>query len=552
MKKFKSIGGGKLEVKFQLPKPLFTETLAFIKEIKGRLWEPRNKVWLLPDTQEVRNLLLDNGFTGDSPIPSTTFEIIKPVIAPVDSTRLHPDLHPYQIEGVGFLLGRNGCGLIGDEVGLGKSNISISYIHYTDMVPALVVCPASIKTNWSREIKKWTNRKSIILSGQTGYKIPKRDFVIINYDILASFDIEKVKDKKGNEKKLRKMKPNCWLPYLQDYGFKAIILDEAHSLKNPDAMRTKAFFHIVEDIPHRIFMTATPMKNRPSDLWTTLHCLDSKKFPNYYAYLNKYCDPKFSGFGWTYKGLTNGEELASLVSPLMLRREKRDVLADLPQRQIFTVSMELEHSALNKSEKARTEFKEWALGTVQKAADKKAHIETLRALAYIGKRKSVIEWIENFLESGKKLIVMAHHRNVIDDLHDVFKGVSLVIDGRTKDRQKIVDDFTDKEKYRLLIGQIQAAGVGLNIVVASDIAMIEPPYTPADTEQCFGRIDRITQKADTVTLYHLVGEGTVDEDILMILSEKAEMIGKVLDGGKTADLFGGDLEDILVDMWRKK
>lgn len=556
MKQYKVVAG-KLEVKFQLPGAEFTGTLNLIKSITGRKWIDAGKCWHIPDSTANRKLLDDNGFNTTEKTKESTpvgeFPIVKPVIAPVDKSLLPKDLHPYQIEAVGFLLGRGGSGLLADDVGLGKTLEALAYCVYAKQFPALIICPASVKTNWQREIRKWFGKDSVQLSGQVGQHIPKRiPFVIINYDILSSYFVEILIDKNGKEKKIRTLKDDCWLPILQDYGFKTVICDEAHNLKNSTALRTLAFTALADKIDNKIFLSATPIKNRTAEFYTILNKLDPKHFNNEYRFLHKFCGPKHNGFGWTYKGLTNEQELESLTVPLMLRRYKRDVLKDLPDRHILTIPMDMDNETMVEYKKASEAFLIWMQGEKLKNKEKKAHIETLRSLAYIGKRNSTVEWIENFLESDKKLIVMAWHTNVIDDLHNVFKKNSLVITGKTTHRQEIVDKFTNESKYQILIGQAIAAGVGLNIVCSSDVALVEPMYSPGDVEQLFGRVDRITQQADKVTLYHLVGEGTVDEDLVMLLDGKSDLIGRVMDGGNKANLFGGDIDDLLINLWKKK
>ena len=157
--------------------------------------------------------------------------------------------------------------------------------------------------------------------------------------------------------------------------------------------------------------------------------LDPKTFPNQWKFLHRYCDPKFDGFGWTFKGLTNEDELKALINPLIHSVKKRDVLKDLPDRQINTVAMEVTDTSLkNEYIRASKKFLEWVNNTKSKKNhDGKMHVETLRSLAFQMKRDSVVEWIDDFIQDEDKLIVFCVHTNAIDDLSAVFQDQCVVI-----------------------------------------------------------------------------------------------------------------------------
>jgi len=530
---------GRLVIKFYVPSPDFQATIFQIKQCENYKFDPIGKKWTVEASQDNIDLLVASDFIPTPAVKALwknkpVFKEAKPVLAPVNLALLDPRLYPYQVEGVQWLEGRNGTGIIGLPVGLGKSNIAASYgaIH-PKCRPILVVCPACVKYNWQREIKLWAKEDAIILSSKTPSRIdPKAKWVIINYDILTP-----------------------WESVLVDFKFQYLIGDESAYVNNPSTKRTKAFVRLARIIPKKALLSATPIRNRPSEFYTALSLVDRATFHNRHRYLTRYCDPRYSGFGWTYKGLTNEEELFALTSKVMFRKRKEDVLTDLPQKRKIVIPFPLDKDSQKKYNKASNDFIEWARSTkAKKGLDGKAHIETLRQLAYIGKRDGVIEWISNFLDSDEKLVVFAWHTNVIDDLYDVFKDACVVVDGRTSSLQKQanIDAFQGDASITLFIGQITAAGIGINLTAASSLAIVEFPWTPGDLEQAMGRIDRIGQKSSLISFYYLVGAGTVDEDTAELLDEKSKILDRTLDGKADREIFGVDIVTMLTELHAQK
>jgi len=531
--------GTKLIIKFYVPTYEFQKTVDLVKTCEGRSFDPAKKRWTAFPTQENISLLVANNFIASPKVkalwkdaPVFVDEIIP--LADIDTSKLDKRLFPYQFDGVRWLEAHKGSGVIGLPVGLGKSNIAASYgrLHPEDR-PILIVCPACVKYNWQREVKIWAGEEAMVLSGKTVYRLNTHyKWVIINYDILKE-----------------------WADTLVEAKFKYLIGDESAYVNNPSTYRTKAFIRLARVIPKRVLLSATPIRNRPSEFFTALNLVDRKLFPNRKKYLDRYCEPKFNGYSWTYKGLTNEEELFHNVQKVMFRRRKEDVLSDLPDKRKIIVPFALDSASQKKYDKASTSFKNW-VQTLEatKALSKKAHIETLRQLAYVGKRDEVIEWIGNFLESGEKLVVFAYHTEAIDDLANAFGKEAVVVDGRTSSKQKQsnIDAFQNDRRVKLFIGQTTAAGVGITLTAASSMAVVEFPWTPGDLEQMFGRIDRIGQEAKMLSYYFLVGAGTVDEDTALLLDEKSKMLDKTLDGHVTGDIFGMSIEDMLCNLYKKE
>ena len=473
------------------------------------------------------------------------------------------ELYKYQIEGVHFLEQKNGRALIADEMGLGKTVQVLSWLKlHPEFSKVLVICPASLKINWQREAEKWALLDMEILNGTTPHKIKSND-VIINYDILS-----------------------YWEKHLKLKQFDVIIFDEAHYIKNNKAKRTKAFKRLVKSVPRLIALTGTPIENKPIEIYNIVKVIDPSIFPDATDFAIEFCGAKKTRFGWDKNGATNTLRLNKILSSsIMIRRKKVDVLKDLPEKQIIKVPFEINNrieydqaetefveflkkkfNTENLTEEILEELKQFAkrndievseeLTTDEirlikehkferiASAPVLAQIELLKQLAVKGKIDQIIEWIENFLESGEKLVVFGIHRKTVDFLFEKFP-TAVKIDGSTSQiqRQKAVDRFQTDPNVKLFIGNIRAAGVGITLTAASNAAIIEFPWSPGELNQAADRIHRITQTKQ-VTIWNLVGESTIEEKIITLLKKKEKVITKILDGKQYED------QSILMDLFK--
>jgi SWI/SNF-related matrix-associated actin-dependent regulator 1 of chromatin subfamily A len=443
-------------------------------------------------------------------------------------------LMPFQIDGVKFLEQRNGTGIIGDEMGLGKTVQTLGYMFlHPELFPIIIVCPASLKLNWAKEAEEWLDIKRSqihIFDGKKSHPLRQlKKVYIINYDILEG-----------------------WKSVISSLGAGLIIGDEIHYIANKSAKRTKAFLDVCKRISSKILLSGTPIKNYPKEFFVSLNLVAPTVFPNEWRYRNRYCGPSHNGFGWTYTGATNMEELHDLITPYMIRREKKDVLKDLPDKTVSMVPMECDKLALKNYNQAYADFIDWVKDVEEKTSlDKKAHVEYLKQLAYIVKRNSVLKWISDFVSTGQKIVIFSYHRKALDDLERMFSSISVRVDGSVKsvDRQRAVDEFQNNPDIKIFNGQINAAGVGLTLTAASSVAFTEFTWIPGDMAQAADRVHRITQK-NAVNVYYLFAPNTVEENILTILQEKTKNIGKILDGKDvefiSADMFSQFISGIKV------
>lgn len=509
-----NINTDKIEIKFWVEsREEFFSLLEQIKTLPGRVWNAQRKMWTCPPSRFAIEQLSGWGFDIDENL----FLFLKQEQKiELPDTWPFNQLRDYQREGVAFMQTKNGRALIGDDMGLGKTLQSIAYLQLNPEIrPALVICPASLKLNWQREIQKWTKKNNSItlISGRSNTVLEKADIHIINYDIVAD---------------------NLELLIKQQY--KIIVIDECHQLRNYKAQRTKAVKELKKTVDKLICLSGTPIVNRPVEFFNTLNMLDPETWNSWYRYVNRYCNPESNGFGITYKGANNTEELHKILTEtVMLRRLKKDVLEELPEKQISIIPVELSDRSSYRA--AENNLETWLSENKGKQAAITAlsEIEHLKQIAAELKLKNCIAWIEDYLESEGKLVVFATHHFVIDELKKYFGDRAVKLDGRDslEQKQQAVDSFQNDPSIELFIGNIQASGVGITLTAASSVAFLELAWTPGDHMQCEDRIHRIGQEADSVNAFYLIAENTIEEDIMDLLDEKRQVLDAVLDGKET-------------------
>lgn len=395
--------------------------------------------------------------------------------------------------------------------------------------PAIIVCPASLKLNWEREAKKWLteNEKIHVVNGK-GWK-NNQTIYIINYDIL----------KKHYE-------------HLTSIDAKVIILDESHYVKNSKAQRTKLATEISRKIPNRILLTGTPVLNRPVELWQQLNILDPNTWNNFFSYGVRYCNGQRTMWGWDFSGASNIEELNEKLKTIMVRRTKAQVLKELPDKRYSSVVVPI--SNRQEYTQAESQFLSYIRKikgdeAVMKAkrAEMLTKIEALKQLSARGKMKAIFDWIDNFIESGEKLVIFANHTEIINNLYEKYKDIAVKLTGADSQeaRQKAVDDFQNKSEIKIFIGNIKASGVGITLTASSNVAFIELPWTPSELQQATDRLHRIGQKS-AVNVYYLLGENTIDEKIAKLLEEKASIVDAVIDGKEQKNL--NILDDLIKEV----
>lgn len=521
---------GERVIKISFPYDL--SMLERVRSLPGRKWHPEIKCWSAPIYLESLNMLISWGFNLDDKLHTFILKVNakREEFVTGQIPGLKGKLYPFQSEGVAFIDHNKGRALVADEMGLGKTVQALGYVQlHPELKPVVIVCPASLKLNWERECHRWlSSPDTIILKGTTPYTF-KENIIIINYDILPDW-----------HQVLRLREPQI------------LITDECHYYKSNKAKRTKAVRMLSKGIPNVIALSGTPIENRPIEIYNAISIIKPDLFPKQWHFIQHYCAPKYNGYGWNFNGASNTSELHHVLSStIMIRRKKADVLKDLPDKIRSFIPMELTNS--EEYYKAESNFINWVRETKGNEAARKASnaeafscIEALKQLAVKGKLQQAKEWIYDFLESDRKLVVFATHHFVIDELTKEFGNISVHVDGRVpmNIRQQAVDMFQTKNEVKLFIGNIEAAGVGITLTAASDVAFLQLPWTPGKLEQATDRVHRIGQK-NSVNVYYLLANNTIEERVAKLLDNKRKILDGVLDGRDT------DQDSLLTELMKQ-
>lgn len=414
----------------------------------------------------------------------------------------------------------------------GKTVEALSWMVYANAYPALYVVNAPTKLQWQGAYRKWVGATKKhypdvdVLSGRKPYRLDRSKSYIINWDILSD-----------------------WKEELAQVGFRLLVGDEVQAIGNPESLRASAFKELSQVIPHVIGMSGTPAMSKPMQFWTLLSIVEPSMFKNFFVFKNRYCDPQTDAFGTKYNGASNVEELHELLVNCMLRRTKSEVMKDLPPKVMEVVPLEVDESALNDYyEEERAVFSgETIEGEKENARNKVAHL--LRS-AYALKEKSMLLWIEDFLESGKKLLLFAWHRSVVEVLYDTLKAYNpaLIYGGMSaNDRESARLKFIEDDTCKVMVANIQAGGVGIDgwQSCCDSVAFAEFAHTPTLHNQATDRLHRGGQ-INTVTAYYLTAPGTIDDDALEVLDTRAKMMSNIMDGKEMAS------SDLLTELLERR
>jgi len=425
--------------------------------------------------------------------------------------------------------------ILADDMGLGKTSSAIIASIEANPSKSLIICPASLKQNWKREIENYSKKEIYICEGKK-YD-DSADFVIINYDIIKNFHSLKSKEE----------------TIIQKSKFDLVIIDECHYIKSPQASRTKLINDICKDINKIWLLTGTPLTSRPIDYFNLLSLVDSPVSKNWMAYVKRYCAGYQFNVGmnkvWNVNGASNLDELRERTSPLLLRRLKENVL-DLPEKIITPIYLRLKSKEY---EDVMGEYFEWVKNNPKESKSLSVQFSKLMKVRQIiadEKIKSTIEFIENTLEQEKKIIVFSNFTNSLNKIYEHFNKIAVKLDGSStaKQRQESVDEFQTNDKIKVFVGNIKAAGVGITLTSANVVIFNDLSFVPADHSQAEDRAYRIGQKNSVSVLYPIF-ENTIEGIIYDMLDRKKKIISTVLGD----NLFETDTtEDILTQILNMK
>lgn len=566
-----------------------------LKELAGVRFQGKERGWFIPmtgkrklpdgSTEEVYNRPAVERFKKkyisvhpDAVGAEQIFTIEELPDLDIDLPMMKITPYPYQKQGIAAGIKFKSF-INGDEPGTGKTVQSIGTALALEAkginpFPCLVICPSTIKENWRREIEvKFSHKKAVILSDKNRsnwhslVRMGMGDFIIVNYESLFSHFVVGTTNKKGTKPSLKDMlfDPRKDL-------FKSVIIDEIHRTKDMTARSTRVAKGLTDGKQIVMGLTGTPVVNKPKDLISQLSIINQlHNFGGYKFFMDRYC-----------QGGTGSANLAELNGKLrnicFFRREKKDVLKDLPEktREIFTCDITTrEEYNLAKSDLGKfLKDSGYSDKEVKKSlnAEIMVKIGVLKSISARGKLPEAIEHIQEIVDAGEKIVVFIHQKFMANEIMKAFPG-SVCIRGTE------VDEVTGKEKQQSVMARqaakdafqccarckvnqddhdsvkdhdyvpnnvnvcvvsIKAGGVGITLTAASRLMFLELPWHPADVDQCEARIERIGQK-NAMQMSYFLGKDTIDEKIYQIIEAKREMSDAVTGSTTTTETLITDI-----------
>jgi SWI/SNF-related matrix-associated actin-dependent regulator 1 of chromatin subfamily A len=484
--------------------------------------------------------------------------------------------YEYQKKAVKFFEINDGKAILGDQPGVGKSCPSMSYAAKYKL-KTLIICPASLKLMWKKEILRFTNEKAFIYKFKPKKKskiiIHTKEeslFHIVNYESVETYIKLEYKHKCSGKMlqpsggiapcdwqqiDLTKKYTKC--PICENTGtikssvhglvgfqddfhqelnpedYDLIIIDECHRIKELSTSWTKIIHKALKIIPKKILLSGTVIKSRPIEFFSSLNFVFPEEWKNSHEFGVRYCAGYESGYGWDYSGASNLEELFTRASSYFLRRLKRDVLSELPEKTYMEIPIELTDVEYREYKKLEEAVKKVIVNgkEIEKEETFLEKVHKLKLFTGKVKLSRVIEMIEDIISTGEKVVVISDYQEVAKGVYEAFKSQAVLHTGSMsdEDKQNSVDLFQEDPKIKVFSGMVIASGVGLTLTAASKMYRIGFPWTPSECEQVEDRIHRASTTADTIEIITLICQDTIDEDIDELLRDKAYIVTKTLD-----------------------
>ena len=433
------------------------------------------------------------------------------------------------------------------------------------MARALVVCPANLKNNWVVEIKKLTDREAFCLQGMAPdmhVHFPRLlaeqedSFTIINYDILGA-KIEEVEEQFINDTRVVQRKDRyLWVELLNMCQFDIIFFDEVHYAKNVDANRTKATMLL--DAPRKVGLTGTPVLNRPGEIWTFLHMIAPDKFPSYEGFLHQYTIDN--------KTARNVEDLRKTLRTLMLRRTKKEVMADLPPINRIYRHHELSTDAMRRYELALAGVWEtlatWSgydgAGNQMNITSMLAQMVRLKQICADDKIETVADLATDVSDSEDcKVLIFSQFKKVVDEVTKRLGHEAISYHGQMSMTQRIenIKQFREDDTLKFLVGTIQTMGTGLNLENAENVIFVDYMWTPAAHQQAEERAYGRLADPHPITSYYVTADGTIENYIQEILARKLMVIESVVEGldmERTENITNDVISALRKEMFRRR
>lgn len=507
--------------------------------VDGRRWDKASGAWIIPATNKGKAELDQFSYyvkhfepvVWGEQAPTKSDEDIAFTLPEMPELEDHHGLkiepYPYQLQGIarGLQLKRF---INGDDMGLGKTLEAIATINKAGAFPCLVICPNVVKINWQREWAKFTDKKAMVLTDNVKDSYPffwqtgMNQVFIVNYESLKKYFVRKI------------TKAEKWT--LKDVifrneinMFKSVIIDESHKVKSTSTQQSKFCKGIAQGKEYIILLTGTPVVNKPNDLVCQLGIMDRMNdFGGWKYFVTRYCSGP--------NGASNLKELNFMLwKNCFFRREKSKVLTQLPDKVRQVMSCDITNrKEYQDAERDLIEYlkkyKEADDEKIQKSlkGEVMVRIGILKDITARGKLKEVVDFVKDFRENGKKIILFCNLHEIVDRLLVAFPS-AVCVTGRQnmEEKQASVDAFQKNPRTDIIICSIKAASAGITLTAASDVAFIELPWTYADCDQAESRAHRIGQK-DSVNCYYLLGRRTIDQKLYRIIEAKKQISNAVL------------------------
>jgi SWI/SNF-related matrix-associated actin-dependent regulator 1 of chromatin subfamily A len=418
--------------------------------------------------------------------------------------------YPYQRAGITFLNKAGGRGIVGDEMGLGKTFQALGWV-VTNEKRALVVCPKSFMFGWANEVAKFSYASSQVL-GPKPTEFDQAQFTIVNYESAGKHDFSQLR-------------------------YDTLIIDESHLIKNSKTLRYQVIAELAKHAQHVILLSGTAIVNRPAEFFTQLNLVAPGLTGGWKTFTERFCGGHHDGYGWRADGATNIEELVKLVAPVYIRRNKADVLKELPAK----IRQEIVVDGI------RVQV---ATGDNALAAITRTKYDV--ALAKIG---ATIEFAEGIVENGEKVIIFSDYVEPVERIAEHFgeQAIAYLAELDPAERAEAQRRFQEDPNVKVFVATTKIASVALTLTAASHVVFNDMPWTPGSLLQAEDRAHRVGQK-DVVNIYRITAAHDFDRSISSLLTSKAEILKAVLEG-RGSDYTQAQREDaegsILTDMVKR-
>lgn len=452
-------------------------------------------------------------------------------------------LYPDQVEIFKFLKYYGWKGLIAADMGSGKTNTALSVLDYTELFPALIICPTIVKYNWVSQHKKWLGHsedkiKIIETSSDLKNYHDEFDIYIVNYQLLARAMV-KVKTDTGGFIFM----PKNELKSFYDNFFETVIIDEVHKCKGNESQTTNAVRYLCDGATSILELSGTPILNSNKDIFPPLNILDAKEFNNYFKFCKRYCFEADRYKGKTklqgaFYGSRNSEELNLVLSNgYMIRQDQKYIKECRGEEYLIPNITVLPIKPVKKSKYLEAEK---AFGSGLGSDDKKTSfgkLSKMRVEAWNLKKKACFQFIDDLIEeTNDKIVIFAHNKIVLNDLVDYYKKQIVFIDGsvdtKNDTRGQIVTEFVTNSTIKFIAISIEAGNAGIDGLQFGSHTMVflQDAWNEGVKQQCYGRLSNRTGQESITNIFHLICEGTIDEMFLALQDKKKAEITKAIDG----------------------